>query len=310
MEKGPLVSVITPTRNRAHKLMRSLTSLFSQTHENLELILVDDNSEDDTPELASSLNDQRLRYIRLPQSVGPAAARNIGLAAARGDFVSFLDDDDEIFPRKLQLQLEKFADSSPRVGLVYCGASFLLEEEGRKVIDLLPALKGQVYGEMLGKNHITTIAPLVRRECLEYVGDFDTALPSCSDWDMWIRISRHFEFDFIPDILGFIYIHGDQISASLEKKIVSREYILRKYEEELLRHPASLSESLRRLGILHCLARDPESGRSCFRRAIATGSARKSLYAHLLLSAFTPGLHARMLEKRFTLRVGEDRYLL
>jgi glycosyltransferase involved in cell wall biosynthesis len=310
VEDNPLVSVITPTRNRAEKLPRAIASLFSQTHENFELILVDDHSSDETPDLVSSIKDHRLRYIRLPECSGVANARNIGLEAARGEFVCFLDDDDEISPNKLQLQLEKYSRVSSDVGLVYCGSSFFLEAEGRKVMDINPILKGKVYKEMLGRNYLTTITPLVRKECFEVVGGFDTSLLSCSDWDMWIRIARQFEFDFIPDLLGKNYIHGDQISSILDSKIAAREHIMRKYIDDLSRHPASFSDSLRRLGILYCLAREPKKGRACFRRAIATGSGKKSLYAHLLLARFSPALHARMLKKRFTLTVGENSYLL
>lgn len=310
MADEPLVSVITPTRDRARRLPGAMASVLAQTHHNLELILVDDHSTDETPELVSSMSDPRLRYIGLPESVGVAAARNVGLEAARGEYVCFLDDDDEIFPEKLRLQLEIFSNAPPDVGLVYCGSVFMLEEERRKVLEAVPAIRGRVYGELLGKNYLTMITPLVRRRCFEVVGYFDPDLASCSDWDMWIRIARHFEFDFIPDILAVNYIHGEQISSNLEKKIAAREHILRKYERELAAYPSSLAESLRRLGILHCMARDPGRGRSCFRRAIATGHGRRSLYAHLLLATISPDLHAKMLEERFTLRVGEHRYLL
>lgn len=306
----PLVSVITPTRNRARLLPRAVASVLAQTHGNLELILVDDHSTDGTPAFISSVKDPRLRHIRLPESVGDAAARNIGLDAARGEYVCFVDDDDEISPEKLRLQLERFSSAPPEVGLVYCGAVFMLEREGRKLLEVHPVLKGQVYAEMLGKNHLTLIAPLIRRECFDVAGVFDEKLRSSSDWDLWIRISRHFCFDFVPDLLAVIYVHGKQISSNLERKIAAREYILRKYERELEAHPDALAESLRRLGILHCLAGDLGRGRSCFRRAITTGRGRKSLYAHLFLATLMPGLHAKMLEDRFTLRVGEQRYLL
>jgi len=309
VKDSPLVSVITPTRNRADKLPRAITSLFSQTHKDFELILVDDHSSDETPDLVSSIQDHRLRYIRLPARAGVANARNVGLEASRGEFVCFLDDDDEISPNKLQLQLEKYSQVSADIGLIYCGYSFYLEPEGIKVMDISPVLKGKVYREMLGRNYISMITPLVRRECFEVVGGFDTLLSSCSDWDMWIRIARQFEFDFVPDLLCINYLHGEQISCSMEKKIAAREHIMQKYNEDLLRHPESFSDALRRLGILYCIAGEPEKGRSCFRRAISTGAGKKSLYAHILLARFSPVLHARMLEKRFTLKAGENRYL-
>lgn len=310
MADDPLVSIITPTHNRARVLPRAIASVLAQTHENLELIVVDDCSTDRTPELISSMQDPRLRYVRLPENVGAAAARNAGLEIMRGDFACFLDDDDEILPDKLRLQLEKFAGSSPDVGLVYCGASLCLDAEKRKVIEVQPVLRGAVYAQLLGRNYFVMSSPLIRREDLEAAGGFDAMLSSCIDWDLWIRIARRCEFDYVPDLLCIHYIHGDQISTSLEKKIAARELIMHKYGEDLSRYPASFADSLRRLAILYCLAGDPGRGRTCFRKALSTGSGKNSLYAHLLLAALAPSLHRRMLERRFTLEVGEERFLI
>lgn len=310
MANDKLVSVMTTTRNRARMLIRAIDSVFSQTHENLELILVDDHSTDRTSELVSSITDPRLRYIRLEECVGAAKARNIALNETRGEFLCFLDDDDVLFPEKLQRQLDEFSAAPADVGLIYCGFTILFESEDRAVMDVHPTIRGDVYAQVLGRNYFAINAPLVRKECFERIGRFDTMLSSCIDWDMWIRIAHSYEFGFVPESLCACYIHGDQISSSLEKKIAGREYIMQKYEEDLLKYPASFSDSLRRLGILHCLARNPKGGRSYFRRAISTRSAKKSVYMHLYLAALVPELHARMLEKRFTRKVGENRFLL
>jgi glycosyltransferase involved in cell wall biosynthesis len=93
--QGKLISVILPTYNRMHTLSRAIKSILTQTYSNIELIIVDDASEDKTSELISSIKDKRLIYIRLSENKGPAGARNVGLNLTKGEYITFLDSDDE-----------------------------------------------------------------------------------------------------------------------------------------------------------------------------------------------------------------------
>jgi glycosyltransferase involved in cell wall biosynthesis len=102
----PLVSVVLPTFNRAHLLKSALASVLSQTYKNLEIIVVDDASTDDTQQVVAVIKDHRLRYIRHVATKGGSAARNTGILAAIGSYIAFLDDDDEWYPEKVEAQLE------------------------------------------------------------------------------------------------------------------------------------------------------------------------------------------------------------
>src|SRR5688500_18381722 len=122
MSSHPLVSVIIPTYNRAGMLRRALQSVCAQTHAHLEVILVDDGSTDDTELVVRDFEDHRFSYIRQSNSGAPAA-RNAGIGRARGEFVAFLDSDDERLPDKVTAQLNRFRTSElPALGVVTCGA--------------------------------------------------------------------------------------------------------------------------------------------------------------------------------------------
>src|SRR5436305_4940478 len=139
------VSVIIPAYNYARYIAEAIDGALAQTHAPLEVIVVDDESTDDTPRVLAGYGD-RIRTIRQPNG-GAAAARNTGMAAARGEYVAFLDADDVWLPRKLELQLQRF-EADPDLGLVHC-AMEVIDREGRTVDFVLQGREGRVGTEML-----------------------------------------------------------------------------------------------------------------------------------------------------------------
>src|SRR5215510_16389067 len=117
----PAVSVIIPTYNRAEFLRLAITSVLNQTFQDFEIIVVDDASEDHTHEVVSDFSDKRIKYIRHEANKRVSAARNTGVLSASGDYIAFLDDDDEWLPRTLQMQVALLEDSTSIVGGVYTG---------------------------------------------------------------------------------------------------------------------------------------------------------------------------------------------
>ncbi len=142
MNKG-LVSIIIPTYNRANLVIRAIESALNQTYRNIELIVIDDGSKDQTPQIISQIKDPRIRYIRYEENRGASHARNVGLSLAKGEFISFLDSDDEFLPQKIEKQLEAF-EKSENVGAVYCD-TYLLFENKRREIYRFEKLEGWVY---------------------------------------------------------------------------------------------------------------------------------------------------------------------
>jgi glycosyltransferase involved in cell wall biosynthesis len=206
VQKEPLVSVVIPCYNHARYIEEAIRSVESQEYSNHEIIVVDDGSTDNTEDIVKKFKNRTI-YLR-QENRGTAAARNLGIALARGEFIAFLDADDSWLPGKLQKQM-KAIDADPSVGLVACG-EFDIDESGK-------ILGGPwVYGnypnreKLLEALSIGQVIPggssgiLIRKECLLEVGDFDASLKIGEDWDMWLRIIRKYNAVFITEPLVLI----------------------------------------------------------------------------------------------------------
>jgi glycosyltransferase involved in cell wall biosynthesis len=211
--EDPLVSVILPTYNRRVTLRRAIDSVLAQTWRNLELIVVDDGSEDGTDDLVRSVRDSRLRVLRQACNEGVATARNRGLAEAKGGLIAFLDSDDEWRPEKLERQVARMRAAPSRVGLLYTG--LLVRQPGGVVETWTPEARGMVLAEILRRNvvHFGTSSVMIRAEAAEAVGGFDPTLPANEDHDYWARIARLYEFDFDPEPLAIYDQAGGEPSA-------------------------------------------------------------------------------------------------
>ncbi len=200
-----LVSVVIPTHNRAALLARAVRSVLEQTYHNLEVIVVDDASRDDTQEMIESCHDDRIVYLKHAESRGGSAARNTGITSARGDFIAFLDDDDEWLPRKLACQMERFREN-PQAGAVYTGFIWV-EWEKERIVDVqIPRKRGYLFDDLMVENVVGTPSTVViRRECFDGIGLFDESLWSSEDIDMWRRLSGSCYFDYVKTPAGEIW---------------------------------------------------------------------------------------------------------
>ena len=196
----PVVSVILPTFNRADRLKEALGSVFGQTYRDFEVIVIDDGSTDDTIRTVRTFGD-RIRCIR-QENRGPAAARNAGVAVARGKYIAFLDDDDIWYPRKLELQAP-ILDGDPNIALV-CGAGYAVHGEKRTPLAwVLPSFApspSQVVQWFLAGNFIGMCSVLVRAATLRSNGVFEGRHSPCEDTDMWLRLaSRGYRFAYLSE---------------------------------------------------------------------------------------------------------------
>jgi len=244
----PAVTVVIPTFNRGAIVVRAIRSVLGQTCQDWELIVVDDDSTDGTEQAVKGLSDNRIKYIRHDRNRGADAARNTGIRYAQGEYVAFLDSDDEWPPEKLQKELEVFRSSDPAVGLVYTG-KMILDETGR-VLEIRMATKsGWVYDALLDSNFIGSSSLVtVKKQALERVGGFDETLVSHQDWDLCLRVARVFRIASVPNCLVKRHLSSDQISGSLRRICEGRERILQKYRREM--KPRTLALHLSRAALL------------------------------------------------------------
>jgi|WetSurMetagenome_2_1015567.scaffolds.fasta_scaffold58395_2 GalNAc5-diNAcBac-PP-undecaprenol beta-1,3-glucosyltransferase len=195
-----LVTCIIPTRNRQDLLRKALESVLTQTYSNLDIVVVDDASDDDTEGVVEDYarRDSRIRYFKSPHRKGGSASRNIGIERAEGDFVAFLDDDDQWLPRKTECQVvalkqldgvlcASFADNAKKTIRYY-----------KSVVDPQDLRKGKMLGG--------TSVLMVKSEVIKKT-PFDITLSDAQDWDLFIRLARENTIGFIDQPL-VIYNDG------------------------------------------------------------------------------------------------------
>jgi glycosyltransferase involved in cell wall biosynthesis len=196
------LTVIVTTRNRRVLLKRAVESVIN-TGEDVEVIIVDDASGDGTKDDWENAND--LRYIRLEENKGTAAARNAGIAASTAPIIAFLDDDDYRLPGSLYSQLE-FLEKDNDCGVAFAKVYYSNQQNelsGESNLDR-SVPEGDVMIDLLQRNFITLSAVMIRKECFEKVGCFDEApgMLGIEDWDMWLRISEHYKFRLLNEAVA------------------------------------------------------------------------------------------------------------
>jgi len=180
----PLISIILPTYNRAYSLPASLDSVFAQTYKNWELILIDDGSTDDTVALLEQLSDPRIVYIH-QENQGVSAARNLGISQCKGEYIALLDSDDEWMPKKLITQLRYMQEQDYEI----CQTDEIWIRKGKRVNQPAKYAKpeGWFFEASLNMCLISPSCTMFSRAAWEHIGPFDVDMPSCEDYDMWLR---------------------------------------------------------------------------------------------------------------------------
>jgi glycosyltransferase involved in cell wall biosynthesis len=183
----PVISVVVPAYNAGATLAATVQSIAEQVPAPMEIIVVDDGSTDDTADVASRLSGVRLIGRA---NGGPSAARNAGIAIARGEWIGFADADDTWLPGKLQLQAEcaaRYPDAILIAGDWVRGAQ---APSAARTSSAAPHVRLFGYRDLLTLNRFQTSTVLVRTEALKRLGGFDASLDGVEDWDMWLRCSR------------------------------------------------------------------------------------------------------------------------
>ena len=209
------VSVIIPAYNGAAYISQAIESVLRQEGADLEVIVVDDGSTDETQRV---LERYRADVVSLYQeNRGMASARNRGIHASSGQYLAFVDQDDYWLDGKLTAQLALF-QSRPQGGLVYAD-TFLLQDTRylpQTFFTLCPPHRGWVFDRLLLDSFIPIPTVVVRRECLEDVGLFDERLRICADYDLWLRVAARYEVDYVEALLAVYRRHEGNTSKNAE----------------------------------------------------------------------------------------------
>ncbi len=228
-----LVSVIIPTYNRPMLLQRSLQSVLSQSYSNIEVLVIDDASTLDYSDVFKEFEDTRIQYVRHRQNTGQAASRNTGIRLAQGAYIAFNDDDDVWDNEKLEKQMHRMQSSEGNVGLVFSKYKKILKDGSEK--EVLPVNQdiSQCHRLLLEYCFIGTPTVLMKKECIEKSGAFDENLPCLEDWDLWIRVSKYYSFEYIPENLVYAYESENSVNINKKNNASALEAILNKYIDEI-----------------------------------------------------------------------------
>lgn len=238
-----MVTVVITTCKREPRIIhRAINSVVDQTYKDWELIVVDDSPQDWPMrcEVADTVNsfskEYRVKYIANESNSGACYSRNVGLEEAAGEYIAYLDDDDEWIPEKLEKQVEALEQSSDDVALVY-GPYFEVNEETKeqKLIEV-PILTGALYEELMKQGNFFggMSMPLMRTKCVIDVGGFDELMQAVQDMDLWLRITKKYLVTSIsiPLIKYYVYA-GEKISNNPQKKIAGLKRLNEKNKEYL-----------------------------------------------------------------------------
>ncbi|WP_164155929.1 glycosyltransferase family 2 protein [Sandarakinorhabdus rubra] len=245
--RRPAVSVVLPTYNRAYCVSRAIESVLRQTFDDLELIVVDDCSSDDTQALLKRFTDPRLRVLVHETNRGGAAARNTGVAAARAPLIAFQDSDDEWCVTMLEKQLARRAELGPDYQVSYCAKIVHGRDNhgnfGIRYAAYVPGpdrkqVEGDVLAEVLRNAIASTQTLVVTKALFDAVGGFDESLKVGLDWELTIRLARRTKFAFIEEPLVMTYLMPDSITHRRLNGAYTVQVIMAKHADLVAADPA------------------------------------------------------------------------
>ena len=294
MMTQPKISVVIPVYNRAHLIGDTIESVLEQTYDNFEILVVDDGSTDDTDSVVKSYGDS-VRYIyQENMGMGGAHARNTGIDAATGDFIAFLDSDDEWLPTKLNLQVQ-LLDDIKDIAWAYCDAQVFEGGSGQTSYQ-----QSNVYGVHIGdiliklflQQFLMTSTIIARREVFDNLGNF-WPTPKATDRDMWLRIASSYPIGYVPKSLVRYRLHPDRITDTLRGEESYQASII-VVERAVLRNPERLSpfknqalaQSNIMSGMLLVRQGDAVKARGYFTQAIKLRPTNLRAYTYLLSTFF------------------------
>lgn len=223
-----MISVIIPTYNRGQIIEKAINSVLKQTYKELEIIVVDDCSTDDTFKIVQSIDDERVKYFRLAENSGACYARNYGVNNAIGKYIAFQDSDDVWDLSKLEKQLNYLKINEADV--VFCSFA-KIEGEKTKIIPEKKINESTLHDLLLKTNQIGTQTIFGKRKCF-LAEPFDNELERFQDWDLMIRITKYYRVLHLNEILVNVYVQSDSLSRNNEKALKSLERMVVKYSEK------------------------------------------------------------------------------
>lgn len=239
--KQPLVSIVVPTHNRADMVQRAIGSLLNQTYKNLEIIVCDDGSSDNTQEVLKGYYDKRIKILKNETPKGACNVRNKGIFASSGEFITFLDDDDEFLPTRIEEMINVWDDK-----WAYIATGLQYIKKNNKSFIHIPnktiTLESMLYEITTGNSILTKKERLIKLE------GFDESLLSSQDYDMWIRLNIHYGDGYtVQEPLFIMHTEHEMPRITVSSKKVKGHF------DFYIKHKSIMNEKQRKSKIFELL---------------------------------------------------------
>lgn len=246
MDKTMLISIITPTYNREAFLPAAIESVLAQSYKEFELIIVDDGSTDNSRELINAYADKdpRVKYL-YQENQRQSVARNYALSIAKGDFICFLDSDNYWPHDKLEKSLKAF-EQHPEADIVY-GDCITIDEQGNELHrNNMRRYSGNIAALLLKDNFVSMNTTMTRRRCFNEMGGMSGKRRVADDYDLWLKFSARYRFQYIPEFLAYYRVMENQISSNKKLRFETNEKIILDF---LAAFPDAVSEYEKKAGL-------------------------------------------------------------
>lgn len=258
------VSVVIPTYNREAVLPRAIKSVLKQTYTDVELIVVDDGSTDDSIQAVKEFGDE-INYYSFSENRGANTARNKGIAESTGEYIAFLDSDDEFPPNHVETMVSELESITRKFGGVFTRSQTFKGEElwnvsqyDGKVVTHDKIIRENVVG---GFSNI-----MVRRSVFEEVGLLDEEMPAAQDYEFYIRLLKKYQLKYVQSTYIIRHNRSNQISSNPRKKRHAHELLLKKHGDVLTNK--RIARQLSALGIVYVKKGDPDQAAGLFKESI------------------------------------------
>jgi FkbM family methyltransferase len=288
------ISVIITTYNRADMLKKAIQSVLNQNYGDYELLILDNDSTDNTERVVKNFMESgKIKYIKHKQ-LNISQARNLGIEKSTGEYIAFLDDDDEWLPNKLASQISVFNAGDGRAALVY-GAFALADEAGKISMIHKPRLKGQILEHLLlQRDPFTGSAsnPMIKKDVFNSIGKYNEKVLTGEDLELYLRIAAEFNIEFTNELVVKISQHrGNRLGNKLEDAAALELLLLEKYKSIIERKPSLKSNYFQKIGGKLLRAGRFKEGRGFIIQAIKTSPFNIIAYMQYVSSLLSPAAY-------------------
>ena len=281
----PKVSVVIPTCTRPHLIKRTVDSVLKQTFQDFEIIIVDDGLKERAEEVVKNIKDERIKYIQHEVNKGGGAARNTGIKATQGDYIAFLDDDDEWAPDKLEKQINLFEKTDKDVGFCYTAVNNIYDEKFEK--SNVPDGTGDYHDLTLKSfKKFLTVTLLIKKEVFGIVGVFDEKLPSHQEAELMIRVTEKYKGVGINEPLVNVNMKSgyEQIGKNISRRIGGEILVLEKHLQKYKTRKKYLAKHYFQIGLWYRDSNDDANARKYFLMAWRLDFVKIRYLLHFLIN--------------------------